>query len=158
MAKEIILTEEGLKEKREELTHLIEVVRPQVIAELVDARNQGDLSENADYDAARNKQAEVEAQIQELEAMITKATIIKAAGKKDEVKIGSKVTFVNLTNKKSFTVTIVGAIEADPFKQLISNESPLAKAMLGNKVGKVVDVIDVNQPYKIEIKSIHDQK
>jgi transcription elongation factor GreA len=159
MAEEIILTEEGLKEKRAELKNLIEVVRPQVIEELVEARNQGDLSENADYDAARNKQAEVEARIKELETMITKAKIInKAEGKRGEVKIGSEVTFVNQNDQSEYTVTIVGAVEADPFKQLISNESPLAKAMLGSKEGKIVEVSDVHQPYKILIKTVNDSK
>jgi transcription elongation factor GreA len=157
MAEEIILTEEGLKEKREELIHLIEVVRPQVIAELVEARNQGDLSENADYDAARNKQAEIEARIKELETMITKATIIRSdKNTKGEVRVGSKVTFINLNNNKEYVVTIVGAVEANPFKQLISNESPLAKAMLGNSVSMTVDVADLNQPYKITIKKVEE--
>lgn len=96
MSKEIILTKEGLEEKRQELKHLLEVVRPEVIQELVEARNQGDLSENADYDAARNRQAEVEARIKEVETMIAKAKIIEeeeAHSKRGEIHIGSKVTY-----------------------------------------------------------------
>ncbi|AHB36094.1 transcription elongation factor GreA [Spiroplasma apis] len=153
--KDIILTEEGLKELKEELTHLINVVRPQVIEELVEARAQGDLSENADYDAARNRQAEVEARIKEVEAMLSKAKIIESSDKKTfEVKIGSKVTFMNTKTKKISTVKIVGAIEADPFEHKISNESPLAKAMIGRSVGDTMEIRELKEPYKITIEEI----
>ncbi|AUF83696.1 transcription elongation factor GreA [Mesoplasma syrphidae] len=155
MAKEIILTKEGLQEKRNELKHLIEVVRPEVIEELVEARNQGDLSENADYDAARNRQAEVEAKIKEIEAMISQAKVIDANnGAKGEVKIGSTVTYVSTIANEEKTITIVGAIEADPFENLISNESPIAKAMLGQKEGTTVEIKEVSKPYKITIKKV----
>ncbi|WP_027063114.1 transcription elongation factor GreA [Mesoplasma seiffertii] len=155
MAKEIILTKEGLQEKRNELKHLIEVVRPEVIEELVEARNQGDLSENADYDAARNRQAEVEAKIKEIEAMISQAKVIDANnGAKGEVKIGSTVTYVSTIANEEKTITIVGAIEADPFENLISNESPIAKAMLGQKEGTTVEIREVSKPYKITIKKV----
>lgn len=95
MSKEIILTKAGLEEKRKELKHLLEVVRPEVIQELVEARNQGDLSENADYDAARNRQAEVEARIKEVETMIAKAKIIEEDTSRNhgEIHVGSKVTY-----------------------------------------------------------------
>ncbi len=153
--KDIILTAEGLKELKEELTHLINNVRPQVIEELVEARAQGDLSENADYDAARNRQAEVEARIKEVEAMLSKAKIIKDSNSKNkEVKIGSQVTFTSQKTKKEMTVKIVGAIEADPFENKISNESPLAKAMMGKVVGDSVEVRELKEPYKITIKDI----
>ncbi len=153
--KDIILTAEGLKELKEELTHLINNIRPQVIEELVEARAQGDLSENADYDAARNRQAEVEARIKEVEAMLSKAKIIKDSNSKNkEVKIGSQVTFTSQKTKKEMTVKIVGAIEADPFENKISNESPLAKAMMGKVVGDSVEVRELKEPYKITIKDI----
>ncbi|ALD66137.1 transcription elongation factor GreA [Spiroplasma cantharicola] len=153
--KDIILTAEGLKELKEELTHLINNVRPQVIEELVEARAQGDLSENADYDAARNRQAEVEARIKEVEAMLSKAKIIKDSNSKNkEVKIGSQVSFTSQKTKKEMTVKIVGAIEADPFENKISNESPLAKAMMGKVVGDSVEVRELKEPYKITIKDI----
>ncbi|WP_422397910.1 transcription elongation factor GreA [Spiroplasma endosymbiont of Cantharis nigra] len=155
MDKDIILTAEGLKELKEELTHLINNIRPQVIEELVEARAQGDLSENADYDAARNRQAEVEARIKEVEAMLSKAKIIKDSNSKNkEVKIGSQVTFTSQKTKKEMTVKIVGAIEADPFENKISNESPLAKAMMGKVVGDSVEVRELKEPYKITIKDI----
>jgi len=154
MPEEIILTKEGLEEKRKELRHLIDVIRPQVIDELVEARNQGDLSENADYDAARNKQAEIESRIKELEAVISKAKVINPGGKKGEVKIGSQVEYQDLKTQKIHTVKIVGAIEADPFAGLISNESPLAKAMLGHKSEEVLEVREVNVPYKVKVVSV----
>ncbi|ATZ20631.1 transcription elongation factor GreA [Mesoplasma coleopterae] len=156
MAKEIILTQEGIEELKHELKHLLEVVRPQVIEELVEARNQGDLSENADYDAARNRQAEVEARIKELETMISKAKLIEDSSTTDgAIKIGSKVKFIMLNTKQQREVKIVGAVEADPFKGLISNESPIAKAILGKKVGESVEVKDINIPYSIEIKEVN---
>lgn len=154
--KDILLTSLGLEELKQELHHLITDIRPQVIEELKDARAQGDLSENADYDAARNRQAEVEARINELENMISKAKVISDNKKtKGEVKIGSEVTFLRQKSKKEMTLSIVGAIEADPFQNKISNESPLAKAMIGHIVGDVVEVREVSEPYKIEIKKIN---
>ncbi|WP_031543272.1 transcription elongation factor GreA [Mesoplasma photuris] len=157
MAKEkIILTQEGLEVLKKELKNLLDVVRPQVIEELVEARNQGDLSENADYDAARNRQAEVEARIKEVEAMISQAQVIENnSGNKNEVKIGSTIEFENQNLKTKSTLKIVGAIEANPFEGLISNESPIAKAMLGFTKGDVVEISDVASPYKIKILSVN---
>ncbi|WP_339021381.1 transcription elongation factor GreA [Spiroplasma endosymbiont of Atherix ibis] len=153
--KDIILTAEGLEELKDELAHLINNVRPQVIEELVEARAQGDLSENADYDAARNRQAEVEARIKEVEAMLSKAKIIEDTNSKNkEVKIGSQVIFTNQKTKKEMKVKIVGAIEADPFENKISNESPLAKAMMSKVVGDSVEVRELKEPYKITINDI----
>ncbi|AEM68881.1 transcription elongation factor GreA [Mycoplasma putrefaciens] len=156
MSQEIILTQEGLEELKLELKNLLEVIRPKVIEELVEARNQGDLSENADYDAARNRQAEVEARIKEVESLINRAKVIEdtKAEKNGEVKIGSTVEFVSNLDKKTREIKIVGAIEADPFSNLISNESPIAKAMLGKKEGTTVEIKDIAKPYKITIKKI----
>ncbi|KAF5279613.1 hypothetical protein FQR65_LT15361 [Abscondita terminalis] len=153
--KEIILTAEGLEELKIELTHLINVVRPEVIEELVEARAHGDLSENADYDAARNRQAEVEARIKELEAVISKAKVIdEKSESKGDIKVGSTVTFKNLNTNQEATMKIVGAIEADPFRNHISNESPLAKSMLGHLAGDTVEVKEVKEPYKIKISTV----
>ncbi|ATX71410.1 transcription elongation factor GreA [Spiroplasma clarkii] len=155
MDKEIILTNEGLEKLQNELQHLLNIVRPQVIQELVEARAQGDLSENADYDAARNRQAEVEARIKEIETMLSKVKIIDEKDKKTfGAKIGSTVSFTNLKTNKEFAVKIVGAIEADPFENKISNESPLAKAMIGYDVNETVEVRELKEPYKIKITSL----
>lgn len=156
MDKEIILTNEGLQELKDNLHHLLNVVRPQVIQELVEARAQGDLSENADYDAARNRQAEVEARIKDIETMLAKVKIIDEKDKKvSGVKIGSTVQLHNLKTNKEFIIKIVGVIEADPFENKISNESPLAKAIIGHDVDEVLEVRDLKEPYKIKIMSIN---
>ncbi|AKU80136.1 transcription elongation factor GreA [Spiroplasma turonicum] len=153
--KDIILTSEGREELEKELSNLINVIRPQVIEELVEARAQGDLSENADYDAARNRQAEVEARIKEIETMLSKAKIIEDSNNLNkEIKVGTTVTFQNLKTKKEMTVKIVGVIEADPFESKISNESPLAKAMLGKSTNDTCEVRELKEPYKILIKDI----
>jgi transcription elongation factor GreA len=154
MEKEIILTKAGYEDLKNELKNLIEVIRPQVIEELVEARNQGDLSENADYDVARNRQAEVEARIKELEATIANAKLIEDNTKEKGIHLGNTVTFKNIKTKEERQVKIVGAIEADPFEGLISNESPLAKAMMGRLVGDGIEIKDVANPYRIEIINV----
>lgn len=153
MSKEILLTQEGIEETKNELRRLLDDVRPKVIEELVEARNQGDLSENADYDAARKRQSEVEARIKELENMIDKAIIIEQAVT-DNVQLGSTVKINMLNTKKQMVVKIVGSTEADPFNGFISNESPIAKAIWSKKVGETVEVKEVNVPYSIKILEI----
>ncbi|PPE04878.1 transcription elongation factor GreA [Entomoplasma ellychniae] len=153
MAKEILLTHQGIEEAKIELKYLLDEVRPKVIEELVEARNQGDLSENADYDAARKRQAEVEARIKELENMIDKAIIIEDV-ETDNVQLGSKVELQMLNTKEKLGVKIVGSTEADPFKGYISNESPIAKAIWNKKVGDIVDVKSVDKPYSVKILDI----
>lgn len=155
MKKEIILTQEGLEQKKEELIHLIKVVRPKVIEELVEARNQGDLSENADYDAARTRQSEIEARINEIESMINQAIILPTEDNNNsEIKISSRVTYSVLKTKEKIEVKIVGAVESDPEKGLISNESPLAKSILGKKSGDIIEIKNINKPYQIKIIDI----
>nr|WP_236608001.1 transcription elongation factor GreA [Spiroplasma chrysopicola] len=152
---EILLTKEGIKDLQAELDNLINTVRPQVIEELKEARAQGDLSENADYDAARNRQAEVEGRIKQIEGLLTKAKEIKEVkSKAGVIKLGSKVTFTNLLLKKDFEIKIVGAVEANPFENTISNESPIAKAIIGKKVGETVEIKGIQTPYKVTIVSV----
>nr|WP_236608055.1 transcription elongation factor GreA [Spiroplasma syrphidicola] len=152
---EILLTKEGIKDLQAELDNLINIVRPQVIEELKEARAQGDLSENADYDAARNRQAEVEGRIKQIEGLLTKAKEIKEVkSKAGVIKLGSKVTFTNLLLKKDFEIKIVGAVEANPFENTISNESPIAKAIIGKKVGETVEIKGIQTPYKVTIVSV----
>ncbi|WP_339022508.1 transcription elongation factor GreA [Spiroplasma endosymbiont of Crioceris asparagi] len=154
-AKDIVLTSEGYKKIKEELENLINVIRPQVIEELVEARSQGDLSENADYDAVRNRQAEVEARIKELETLVMKAKIVdsKSSGKK-EVKVGSTVTVSNSLTKQNMTFKVVSPIEADPFNSKISYESPIAEALIGKGVGEKARIKNIKKPYDVEIISI----
>jgi transcription elongation factor GreA len=151
--KEIYLTAEGLEEIKKELDVLKLEKRPEIITALKEARAQGDLSENAEYDAARNNQAEIEARIRELEYMIEKAIVISEVNK-DVVSIGTKVTIEYLEDNEQEEYSIVGSKEADPFSNKISNESPIAKAIMGSKVGAVVSVDSPNGKYDVKIVAI----
>ncbi|QJR44046.1 transcription elongation factor GreA [Mycoplasma miroungirhinis] len=154
-ADKIYLTQQSLEEYKKELEHLQNVIRPQVIEEIRDARSQGDLSENAEYDAAREKQGQIEARITEIQHILDNYEIIDQSSVKSIAQIGSTVTF-QMKNDKSITKTIqiVGSLEANPFEQKISNNSPLARALLGHKVGDQVEV-DVDKKYEIIIKKIN---
>lgn len=152
-AKEVYLTEAGLEEIKRELDYLKLEKRPEVINALKDARALGDLSENAEYDAARNEQAMVEGKIQELEHMVENAVIIKDV-KTDCVSIGTNVTIEYVDDDDTEEYSIVGSKEADPFQNKISNESPIAKAIMGLKVGDVVTVDSPNGKYDVKIVAI----
>ena len=152
--KELYLTEEGLDELRKELDELIQVKRPEVITALKDARAQGDLSENAEYDAARTEQAIVESRIKELEVMLERAVIITKVDT-DVVSIGTKVTLEYVDDEEEEEYSIVGSSEADPFTNKISNESPIAKAIMGLKVGSIVSVESPNGKYDVKILAIN---
>ena len=140
-----LVTKEGLKKLKEELEHLKTVRRQEVAQRLKEAISYGDLSENSEYEEAKNEQAFVEGRIIELEQKIKNAKIIsekkvvKKTGK--DVEIGSTVTVRNKTDQDDpESYTIVGSTEADPLDHKISNESPIGKALLGTKKGDTVDV------------------
>ena len=150
----ISLTKAGKEQLEKELSHLVNEVRPQVIVELQEARAQGDLSENADYDAARQRQAEVEARIRELESNLDRVELIsETKGGIQLVKLGCTVTVLNLNSGDIDKFTIVGSLEADPLNGKISNESPLGRAILGMKKGDKV-LVKAPKPYEVEIKLI----
>ena len=151
--KEIYVTSNGLEEMQNELNNLINVKRPEIINALKEARALGDLSENADYDAARNDQAMVENRIKELEILIENAKIIDEVDT-DKVTIGTNVKLEYVSDGEIETYTIVGSTEADPFENKISNESPIAKAILGLKVGDVASVESPNGKYEVRIVEI----
>ena len=153
MAQEQFLTKEGLEKLNKELDNLKKVVRPEVIEQIKEARAQGDLSENAEYHAAREKQAQVEARIKELEYLVENSTIIES-GSKDKVGIGSVVEIEYIDDNEVEEYSIVGSTEADPFENKISNESPIAKAILGKKVNDVASVESPNGSYDIKVVSI----
>ncbi len=155
MPNEIIeLTKEGEAKLQAEYRHLVDIDRPKVLDDLNTARAQGDLSENADYDAARNKQAEIESRIKELEHIFQNAKIINDNQRTSKaVTIGTKVELKDLSDGTVETYTIVGTIEANPLKGLVSNISPLGKAVIGKRVGDVC-VVKVNNEYKVEILKI----
>lgn len=154
MSNKVYLTNEGFLEIEEELNHLKEVKRPEVIKALKDARALGDLSENADYDAARDEQAQVEGRIKELEILLEKAELIENK-KTDKVELGTTVKIKYIDDDDDVEeYRIVGSKEADPSNDKISNESPLAKAVMGHKAGEVCTVESPNGNYSVEILEI----
>ena len=151
----IILTPQGYLELETELNELKNVVRPRVIKDLKDARAQGDLSENADYDAARNEQAVLEGRIKKIEQMLENYEIIEETSK-DKVSLGSTVSisYIDDDEDDSDEYMIVGSQEADPFASKISNESPIACALMGHKVGDIVTVDSPNGSYQVKVTEI----
>ena len=137
------LTKEGYKKLEDELRNLIDFVREDVKKQLAEARAQGDLSENADYDAARARQAEVEGRISQIEEILANAEIIeekKGAKGERKIGIGSTVEIEFVDTGKVATYTIVGTIESDPFHGKISNASPVGSALIGKKEGDIVEI------------------
>lgn len=139
MEKTYQMTADGLEKLKQELENLKLVKRPEVIERIKIARGYGDLSENSEYEAAKDEQAFIEGRISTVETMIRYAEIIDSAKvDKDEVSLGKVVTFQEVGEKDTETYTIVGTAEADPFSGKISNESPIARSLIGRKVGDVV--------------------
>ena len=152
--KKIYLTQEGFEELKSELDHLINVKRPENIQAIKEARALGDLSENADYDAAKNDQAEIEGRIKKIEKMLENVEIIEK-NNLDVVGLGTTVSIRYVDDEdETDEYKIVGSQEADPFESKISNESPIAKAIMNKKVGDIVDVESPNGVYQIEIIDI----
>ncbi len=149
----IYLTDEGFLELEEELNELKNVKRPEVIKALKEARALGDLSENADYDAARTEQAQVEGRIQELEKIMEDAHIIKKVST-DKVGLGTTVKIKYIDDDEIEEYRIVGSKEADPSNNKISNESPIAKAIMNAQVGEVKKVASPNGEYEVEVIEI----
>ncbi len=149
----VYVTEEGLQKLKDELNNLKQVEREIIIDELREARAQGDLSENADYDAARERQSQNEARIKLLEAQIKNAVIIQDNADNRYVRVGSTVEIEELDTKMVNTYTIVGTIESDPLNGKLSNVTPLAEAILDQRAGATVTV-NVDIPYDVKILSI----
>lgn len=150
----VYLTDEGFLELETELNELKNVKRPAVIKALKEARALGDLSENADYDAARSEQAQVEGRIQELEKLLEVAELIE---KRDTDKVGLGTTVKIMYDEDEDDVEeyrIVGSKEADPSNNKISNESPLAKAIMNAKVGDICTVESPNGNYNVKVLEI----
>ena len=156
---EILMTKEGLEAKKEELRRLKEEERPALRAQLQEARAQGDLSENADYDAAKKAQGELESKIAELEVIIANAKIIQTGEKqvsdasKLTVKVGCTVKLLNLNTNVISEYRIVGTKEANPAEGKISNECALAVAIEKHKIGDE-RVVHCNKPYTVRILDI----
>lgn len=139
MAKEVIVTDEGLKKLEQELEELKTIKRKEVAEKIKVARSFGDLSENSEYDEAKNEQAFVESRIATLEAMLKVAKVVDETDlSTDQVGVGSKVKVLNVTKNKEVVYSIVGSTESDPLQGKISDESPIGKALVGAKVGDEV--------------------
>ncbi len=139
--KKNILTYEGLKAYEEELHDLKVVRRAEVAEKIKEAREQGDLSENAEYDAAKDEQRDIEARIEELEKILKNAEVVVDEDvDTDKVSVGCKVKLLDLEENEEVDYNIVGSSEANSLKGKISNESPVGKALIGATVGSVVDV------------------
>ena len=152
--KKIYLTQQGFEELKSELDNLINVKRPANIQAIKEARALGDLSENADYDAAKNDQAEIEGRIKKIEKMLENVEIIEK-GESSVVSLGTTVSIKYVDDEdETDEYQIVGSQEADPFMSKISNESPIAKAIMNKKVGDIAEVESPNGVYKIEIIDI----
>ncbi len=151
--KQIDLTADGLKQVQEELDKLRLVERPRIIQAIKDARSQGDLSENADYDAARDEQAKTEARIKELEYIVDNANIIEKV--EGEVGLGSTVTVNFVDDDEEEVYKVVGVTEVDVDNNMISKESPIGAALYGHKEGEVVEVkLPNGGGYEIKIVKI----
>ena len=154
MSDKVILTEEGYKQLEKRLEELKFVKRPEITERIKVARDFGDLSENAEYDAAKNEQARIEGEIVEIEAKLKIAEIIKTDGDHEVVGVGMKVRILDVDMNEEAVYEIVGTTEADISAGRISNESPLGKALVGAKVGQTVSVKAPKCSYEVKMLKI----
>lgn len=154
MSEKVILTEEGKQELEKRLEYLKMVKRPEITERIKIAREFGDLSENAEYDAAKNEQARIEGEIVEIEAKLKIAEIIKTDGDHEVVGVGMKVRILDVDMNEEAVYEIVGTTEADISVGRISNESPLGKALVGAKVGQTVSVKAPKCSYDVKVLKI----
>ena len=147
------VTKEGLEGLKQELETLTKVERPDVINAIKEARALGDLSENAEYHAAKERQGQVETRIKELEYLIEHSIIIEE-GKSTKVRVGSTVEIKYIDDDEIEEYKIVGSTEADPFENKISNDSPIARALIGKKAGDKVEVESPNGSFTLKIVKV----
>ena len=141
MDKKNILTYEGLKKLEDELQELRVVRRKEVAQKIKEAREQGDLSENAEYDAAKDEQRDIEARIEEIEKILKNAeVVVEEEVDLEKISIGCRVRILDCEYDEELEYKIVGSTEANSLKGKISNESPVGKALIGHKVGEIVSV------------------
>lgn len=156
MDKKNILTYEGLKKLEDELEELKVVKRKEVADKIREAREQGDLSENAEYDAAKDEQRDIEARIEELEKILKNAeVVVEDEVDLDKISIGCSIRILDIEFDEELEYKIVGSTEANSLKGKISNESPVGKALLGKKVGDVVKVETQVGELEYKVLSIH---
>lgn len=149
------MTQSGYEKLQEELEHLLTTKRPEVVEKIKVARSFGDLSENSEYDAAKDEQGFVEQEITKIEEMIRHARIIEDSGDNNTVQLGKTVTFTELPDGDEEQYQIVGSAEADPFEGKISNESPMAQSLLGANLEDEINVpLPNGSSMKVKIVSI----
>lgn len=155
MNKEIFLTKEGYETLEKKLMHLKSVVRVEIAEKIQTAREFGDISENSEYDAAREEEARVEHEIMQLSNSLRNAQIInKNKIDVSKVSVGSTVVVHDLTYDEEITFRIMGSFESDPVAGSVSNESPMGKALVGAKKGDVVEVFTPRSTMKYKVLSI----
>lgn len=152
--KPVFLTAEGRDKLQQELDHLVSVKRPEVASEIHSAKEEGDISENSAYDAAKEQQAFIEGRIMALEQMLKNAVIIDPSHTNGEVTLGCYVKVRERGTKDDEVYQIVGSAEADPSKARISNESPVGKELMGKKKGEDVTVMTPAGSLKLQIMEI----
>ena len=150
----IYMSKKGYEEAKKRLHYLQTVKRDEIVARIAEARSHGDLSENAEYDAARNEQAANEGEIVELEYKIKNAVILAESTDTSFVRIGTKVTVYDEDMEETTVYEITGTTEADAMNNKVSNESPVGAALLNHKVGDMVTVYAPNGEYTLEIRKI----
>ena len=156
MAQVTYLTEEGMKKLNDELNRLIAIERPNISRQIAEARDKGDLSENAEYDAAKEAQGMLELKIAKLQETIKNSRVLdKSQIQSDKVQILSKVKLLNLKNKAEVTYTIVAGSEANLKEGKISIETPIAKGLLGKKVGETAEIKVPQGTIQLEVMSIN---
>lgn len=155
MDRDIILTKQGLDNLEEQLEYLKSVRREEIAEQIKVARAFGDISENAEYDEAKNEQARIEGEIMTIENMLRHAIVVNddAIGT-DSVSVGSKVKVLDLEYNEEIEYSLVGSAEASPMEMKISNESPVGTAIIGHKVGEVVEVEAPGGVIKLQILEI----
>lgn len=154
MAEKFYMTQEGYEAAKKQLEYLQTVKRAEIVERIAEARSHGDLSENAEYDAARNEQAANEGEIAELEYKVKNAEIIEETEDNSAVHIGSKVTVRDFDLDEDVVYSIMGTTEVDPMNNIISNESPVGAALLKHKKGDTVTVKAPNGEYQLKILKI----
>ncbi|MFA5660283.1 MAG: transcription elongation factor GreA [Bacilli bacterium] len=147
------LTQEGVEALEQELRNLVNVERPIVLQEIEEARGYGDLSENADYDAARNKQGNIESRIIEIERILANKNVVEFSKTSKTVSVGNYVLIHDTTYDETFSFRILGQFEGKPLAGTISIDAPIAEAILGRKVGDRV-VVKAQNPYEVQILNI----
>ena len=156
MNKKNLLTYQGLQKLEDELQNLKVVKRKEVAQKIKEAREQGDLSENAEYDAAKDEQRDIEARIEELEKILKNAeVVVEEEADLDKVSIGCSVKILDCEFDEELEYKIVGSTEANSLKGKISNESPVGKALLGKQVGDTVTVETPAGEFSYKVLSIH---